>query len=471
MKYIVFFAILTFLVGCQKEPKQPPNIILIVVDDLGAHDVGYMGSTYYETPGVDRLASGGMVFTRAYAAAAVCSPTRAAIMTGKYPARLGITDWIRPAIWRTENDSAKKYEAIPGRNLLCPVNENQLDTSEVTIAELLKSAGYTTKHIGKWHLGGKGYLPSNQGFDKNFGGCDFGQPPAYFAPYQSNWAPEGIPGVIPNGPNEYLTDREVEEAVRFINSTNQPFFLNLDHYAVHTPIQPKPDLKSHFESKISDGKQNNAAYAAMIKSVDDGLGQILNTLLDKEILENTMIVFYSDNGGHNAYTSNAPLRSGKGNPWEGGIRVPLAVYWEGMIENSQCDIPVSSIDLLPTLAGIAGVMIPDSITIDGIDLSSCLLKNELPIPRELFWHFPHYRSYEDVRPYSIVRSGPWKLIRFWEGEVELYQLEKDPSEEQNLADENPEIVVRLNNKIDQWLQKTGARLPLKNPEFIEDMGN
>jgi arylsulfatase A-like enzyme len=470
MKKLFFLFLLTLVfVGC-KHQSERPNIILIVVDDLGAHDVGFMGSTFYETPNIDELAANGIIFNSAYAAAAVCSPTRASIMTGKYPARLGITDWIRPAIWRTESDPDSKYTSTPGKKLRCPVNEHHLDTVEVTMAELFKSSGYATKHIGKWHLGGAGFLPEDQGFDENFGGCDFGQPPSYFAPYQSNWAPDGIPGVVPMDTSEYLTDREIEEAINFIKTAKQPFFLNLDHYAVHTPIQPKSELQAYFENESGTGPQKNAAYAAMIKSVDEGLGKILVSLSNSGILENTLIVFYSDNGGHNAYTSNDPLRSGKGNPWEGGIRVPLAVYWKERIKKgSVSDFPVSSIDLLPTLLAITHTNVLESTVVDGVDFSSCIFENKVPDRNDLFWHFPHYRAYEDVRPYSIVRSGHWKLIRFWEGAVELYNLQTDPSEQQNLTDQEPEVVKQLNQKLELWLSETGSRLPVNNPEFVEDM--
>lgn len=469
-RFFFFLIFLGVFSACTRQ-SSPPNIILVVVDDLGAFDVGFMGSSYYETPNIDKLAAGGVVFTQAYAAAANCSPTRASIMTGKYPARLGITDWIRPSVWRDGTENADSYVHDPGKKLLCPHYPLKLDTNEITIAELLQQVGYTTMHIGKWHLGGPGYLPENQGFDYNFAGFDYGQPPSYYAPYTSYWAPGGIPAIMPLSDDEYLTDREAIEAVRFIKEHKKDrFFLNLWHYAVHTPIEPKKNHLEYFESKVSESGQNNPKYAAMIKSVDEALGKIIATLEAENLLENTLVIFYSDNGGHNGYTSNAPLRSGKGNPWEGGIREPLVMHWPAQIRaGTTFEGPVSSIDLLPTLCGIAGVDNSAMPEVDGIDVFPAVVNNSETGRQDLFWHFPHYRSYEDVRPFSIVRSANWKLIRFWEGRVELYDLKKDPSETNNVAGENPEVLIQLESKLDKWLMDTGARIPRINAEFVEDM--
>lgn len=467
---IIAIAALALLMCCACSTDRP-NIILVVVDDLGAHDVGFMGSTYYETPHIDRLAAGGLVFTNAYAAAAVCSPTRASIMTGKYPARLGITDWIRPSVWREVVEDAEAYVSDPGKKLSCPQYPLMLDTAEVTLAELLRSAGYTTMHIGKWHLGGPGYLPEDQGFDYNFAGFDYGQPPSYYAPYTSDWAPGGIPRIMPESEDEYLTDREAIEAVRFIQANKSgPFFLNLWHYAVHTPIEPKPEYAGHFRDKESTSQQKNPSYAAMIKSVDDAMGLLMNTLEEEDLLDNTLVIFYSDNGGHNGYTSNAPLRSGKGNPWEGGIREPMVMHWPDRIKPGSTFAPaVSSIDLLPTLCRVAGADIPEGLVPDGLDLYPAIA-GEGEVEREdLFWHFPHYRAYEDVRPFSIVRSGDWKLIRFWEGYSELYNLAEDPSETRDLSADHPDRVIDLHSRLDKWLLETGARIPRINTGYVEDI--
>ena len=472
MRLSIIVFLLPFLLagGCSFESGKP-NIILVVVDDLGAHDVGFMGSTYYETPNIDKLAAAGVVFTQAYAAAANCSPTRASIMTGKYPARLGITDWIRPSVWRDGSEDENMYVSDPGKKLSCPHYPLKLDTTEITIAELLQNEGYTTMHIGKWHLGGPGYLPEDQGFDYNFAGFDFGQPPSYYAPYTSDWAPGGIPRIMPLTDDEYLTDREGEEAVRFIKSNRKhPFFLNLWHYAVHTPIQPEAEYEDYFKTKSPTNQQKNPRYAAMIKSVDDAMGRILETLEEERLLSNTLIVFFSDNGGHNGYTSNAPLRSGKGNPWEGGIREPMVMHWPKRFDGGTVfSDPVSSIDLLPTLCSAAGVELPEHIVVDGMDLMPALYDDQDLGREDLFWHFPHYRSYEDVRPFSIVRSGDWKLIRFWEGSNELYDLAEDPSESNDLSSQQVDKVLELESRLDNWLLETGALVPIVNPEFVEDL--
>lgn len=467
---IFLLLLITTLIGCEFNNQQP-NVILVVVDDLGAHDVGFMGSTFYETPNIDRLAQQGMIFRQAYAAAANCSPTRASIVTGKYPARLGITDWIRPSVWRNGSENADSFVPTAGKKLLCPHYPLKLDTTEVTMAELLQMGGYTTMHIGKWHLGGPGYLPEDQGFDYNFAGTDFGQPPSYYAPYTSSWSPAGIPNVMPDLDNEYLTDREAAEAVQFIRKHKDgSFFLNLWHYAVHTPIEPREDYLRYFETVGSDSDQNNPAYAAMIKSVDDAMGMIINVLEEENILNNTLVIFYSDNGGHNGYTSNAPLRSGKGNPWEGGIREPMVMHWPDMIEAGTDFVsPVSSIDLLPTICGATHIALPKELNVDGINLMPFISNGESLLRKDLFWHFPHYRSYEDVRPFSIIRSDNWKLIRFWEGPIELYNLEEDPSESNNLSSSEPDKVIELEQKLDEWLLETHARIPRINPEFVEDL--
>ncbi|MEA3476987.1 MAG: sulfatase [Bacteroidota bacterium] len=463
---IVIFLFIYVFQACSNEEK-PPNIILVLVDDLGWSDVGFMGSQYYETPNIDHLAKQGMIFTNAYAACAVCSPTRASIMCGKYPARLGITDWIRPWYWRDTTVNYGDYIGDSNRKLLCPANPYWMELEELTIAEVLKNEGYATAHIGKWHLGDKEYFPDKQGFDFNIGGCDIGQAPDYFDPYVDRRMPDGIPTLTPRDSGEYLTDREADEAVQFIRAhSDKAFFLYLCHYAVHTPVTGKEDIIKNFKSKTPVNGQNNPVYASMIKSVDESMGKIVQNLHEMEIADRTIIIFFSDNGGHNAYTSNAPLRSGKGNPYEGGIREPMFVYWPDYVPgNSTCNTPVSSIDFFPTLCRIVGIDIPDKLDIDGIDISP-LIYNKGKIERDaLFWHFPHYRDYESVTPYSIIRKGNMKLIRFWEGRNELYDLDKDLSETNNLADTFPELSEELNQDIDLWLKKTMARIPRPNPAF------
>jgi arylsulfatase A-like enzyme len=478
----LFCALLFFIAGCQnRREKGPPNIIFILVDDLGWRDVGYMGSMYYETPNIDRLAGMGMAFTNAYAACAVCSPTRASIMTGKYPARLGLTDWIHFLDPQASEaaESGRHPEAYVGgmdRALLCPPNPYWMDLEETTIAEVLKAHGYVTAHIGKWHLGPRGWWPENQGFDYNFGGADLGQPPSYFDPYHRNEVRPGIPTLDPRREGEYLTDREASEAVRFIHQhKDTSFFLNLWHYAVHTPIQAKDSLVSKYAGKTALDGQDNPAYAAMIESVDEALGMIVQTLTETGLLDHTIVVFFSDNGGLVPVTSNAPLKIGKGYPYEGGIREPMFVYWPGVVEpETVCDVPVSSVDFFPTLLQMAGIERPEDPELDGMDLVPLLSQNGGIGPRSLFWHFPHYRG--TVVPYGIIRKDDYKLIRHYEGDgYELYHLAEDLSESYNLADSLPAMVDEMNLELEQWLASTSAKMPVPNaayrkPEKVDHVG-
>jgi arylsulfatase A len=440
--------------------KRPPNIVLFLIDDLGWADLGCYGSTYFDTPHIDRLCAAGMKFTDGYAAAAICSPTRAAVMTGRYPARLGITDWIRSKFQkgRTPDQPLPEHEDV-GRDLLCPPNVNGLPLDELTIAEALKAAGYTTCHVGKWHLGTEGWWPENQGFDVNIGGCDFGQPPTYFDPY-TNQSQGGIPGIPGRNPGEFLTDREAQEAVGFIRAQrDRPFFLHLAHYAVHTPIMGKKEVIEKYRQRPPT-LQKNAAYAALVESVDDAVGTVVGALDELGLSDNTIIIFTSDNGGLAGPTSNSPLRSGKGYPYEGGIRVPVIVKWPGVVKaGSTSAVPVTSVDWLPTICEMAGARAPADRPIDGRSLMP-LLRQSGPIGRDaIFWHFPHYRG-NDVVPYSIIRSGDWKLIRRYEGRTfELFNLKDDLGEKADLAASRPDIVERLDANLTAWLRSTAARLP------------
>ncbi len=474
--FTVVVLLILFLEGCNNPGQidpQKPNIIFILVDDLGWRDVGYMGSNYYETPNIDKMAGMGMSFTNAYAACAVCSPTRASIMTGKYPARLGITDWIHfldPEAKETAEtgEHPEEYVGDIGQKLICPPNKFWLDLDEITIAEVLKEAGYVTAHIGKWHLGSQKWWPENQGFDFNYGGADMGQPPSYFDPYERNKTRPGIPTLKPRKEGEYLTDREADEAVKFIRDhQDTTFFLNLWHYAVHTPIQAKEDLIQKYSGKTPDGDQKNPKYAAMIASVDEAMGRILETLEENDLMENTIVVFFSDNGGLVPVTSNKPLRIGKGYPYEGGIREPMFIYWPGKVSpETVCDLPVTSVDFFPTICSMAGMQIPNIDGLDGQDLTPLLTGNN-DIGREaIFWHFPHYRGH--IVPYSIVRKNNYKLIKRYEGNpYELYDLENDISELEDLSGELPEKVSELDELLKDWLIKTNAKIPEPNPDFVE----
>jgi arylsulfatase A-like enzyme len=458
-----------------------PNIILINVDDLGWADLSCFGSSFYETPNIDQLTSKGMRFTNAYAACAVCSPTRAAILTGRYPARLGLTDWIHHldreaniAIGTGKNPT--EYVGNETQKLLCPPNPYWMELEEITIAEVLKSSGYTTCHIGKWHLGHRDWYPEKQGFDINSGRCEIGQPPTYFDPYYQNPRRSSIPTLAPRKQGEYLTDREGDEAIRFITKNkNLPFFLHLCHYAVHTPLEAKNELINKYRAKEKT-LQNNTIYAAMIESVDQVLGKIMFTLDELNLNSKTLVFFTSDNGGLLGHsTDNTPLRSGKGYPYEGGIRVPLIVNWTGVVEAATVnEIPVSSIDFFPTICEVVGVELPKNRPIDGVSFVPILKQDESikraeKIEREaLYWHFPHYRGM-DVVPYSIIRKGDWKLIKRYEGKTfELFNLKDDLEERHDISAQLPEKVRELNFMLSDWLMNTGAKLPRTNPNYRQD---
>ena len=458
-------------VNCRRAGARPPNFVFILVDDLGWRDVGFMGSRYYETPHIDRLAARGTVFTQAYAAAAVCSPTRASILTGRYPARLGITDWIRAhrdgGVLGPERKNPEGYDDDPAFKLMTPRNALFMQLGEITIAEVLKKSGYATGHVGKWHLGPDEFLPEGQGFDENAGGADIGHTESYFDPFLNEGAP--IPALEPRRAGEYMTDREADGACDFIRrNRDRPFYLNLCHYAVHTPLQAKEEAIARFKDKPPVDGQKNPVYAAMIKSVDDSVGRVMGLLDELGLAERTCVFFFSDNGGLHTVTDNSPLRMGKGFPYEGGIREALAASWPGTIpEGARCADRVLSIDFFPTIVRLAGLEIPADRTIDGVDLSPLLSgKKILARERDLFWHFPHYWWGDLVRPWSIVRSGPWKLIRFYEdGRQELYNLEEDESETKDLAATQAGLVDTLGRKLEAWLEETGAKLPRPNPGY------
>ena len=435
--------------GAVAPADQPakPNVIVILVDDMGWRDLACQGSDFYETPTIDRLAASGMRFTNGYSACTVCSPTRAAILTGQYPARLHITDWIAG-------------HQRPQAKLLPPDWTKQLPLETVTVAERLKAAGYATASIGKWHLGGPAFHPEHQGFDENRGGYDRGQPPSYFAPYKIPTLAEGPPG-------EYLTDREAAEAVRFITAHQAtPFFLYLPHYCVHTPIQAKPDVTAKYKAKDPPAQQpKNAAYAAMVESVDDSLGRIVATLDGLGISDRTAIFFTSDNGGLAGVTDNRPLRAGKGSAYEGGVRVPFIVSWPGLTKpGSTSDVPVITPDIPATILAGTGVGPDPAQPLDGRDLSALLAGGSLD--REaISWHYPHYHP-GGATPYSAIRSGSWRLVHFYEDDRdELYDLATDGSETTDLAAREPARAKALREKLDAWLADVGAQLPVPNPNY------
>ena len=455
--------------------KQPPNVILILVDDLGWMDLSCQGSDYYQTPNIDRLAKEGVRFTNGYAACAVCSPTRAAVLTGRYPHRVGVTDWIRSRFQRgglgTPDKNPTTYVGGKNQKFLCPPNPYWMEHEERTIAETLGEAqGYRSAYIGKWHLGDPDWYPTKQGFNENRGGCDYGQPPSYFDPYNQ---PKGKHESIRAGihklpgkkPGEFLTHREADETLALIQEwKDEPFFIQLSHYAVHTPIQAIPAVAAKYKR---DGKKPiHAKYAALVESVDDSTGKILDLLDKLDIDDQTLVIFTSDNGGldrEGSPTDNAPLRSGKGYAYEGGIRVPFLVRWPKVIPaNKVSDTPVCSIDLFPTILEATGTELPTDRTLDGLSLLGHL-KEATPVDRDtLVWHFPHYRH--DPGPYSILRQGDWKYIKFWDGPQELYDLKNDPGESKNLADSQAAKVTAMDASLLDRLKAQEAKLPRLNPE-------
>jgi arylsulfatase A len=451
----VVFAALAFAFAgsCPAVVAQParPNVVLILVDDLGWTDFACYGGDLYETPNIDRLARDGMKFTQAYSSCTVCSPTRASLMTGKYPARLHVTDWI-PGM----------MPANP--KMLVPDWTKYLPLSETTFAEVFRSNGYATASLGKWHLGGPAYYPEKHGFDRNIGGTDLPQPPVgYFAPWKIDTLPEGKPG-------DYLTDRLGDEAVRYLEEHRQgPFVLYFPHYGVHTPIQGRADLVEKYRKKLRPGLEHqNAAYAAMIEGVDSTVGRIRKSLDELGIADRTILVVTSDNGGRVPTTSNKPLRAGKGSCYEGGTRVPLIVFWPGVTKaGSVSDVPVITADLYPTLLDMAGLEDAQGHRPDGRSLVP-LLRGTGGLNREaLFWHYPHHQHYQQggAMPYSAVREGDFKLIeQLDDNRVELYNLRDDPGEQHDLATEEPQVARRLLDRLRAWRNEVGAQMPTPNPD-------
>lgn len=455
-----------------------PNILFILIDDMGWKDLTCQGSTFYETPNIDSVAREGMRFTNAYAACPVCSPTRASIMTGKYPARIGVTNYI----------GARRET---GR-VIVPSYTPYLPLEEISIAKALKKGGYHTYHVGKWHLGEEPYWPEHHGFDVNVAGCHWGLPGhGYFSPY-------GNPRLEDGPRREYLTDRLTDEAIKLLEQNgNEPFFLNMCYYSVHIPIQvPKP-YKDKYKEKAKrlglekvktyeDGEpfpcehkkdmrirrrllQSDPAYAGMIEKLDENIGRLLQALKDLGKEKDTIVFFFSDNGGlstaEGAPTCNLPLSEGKGWMYEGGTRDPLLVKWPGVIEpGTECDAPVTSTDFYPTFLQLAGLpLIPDQHC-DGTSLMPLFEGKDID-ERPIFWHYPHYGN-QGGTPGSSIRLGDHKLIEFLEdGHLELYNLKDDISEKNNLADKEQELAKKLKKMLDEWRDDVHATFPEPNPDW------
>ena len=440
---------------------RPPNIILFLIDDWGWTDGSSLGSKLYETPHLDRLAAQGMKFTQAYSACTVCSPTRAAIMTGKYPARLHLTDWIAG-------------HRRPFAKLKIPDWTMQLPLEEQTIAELLKARGYATGLFGKWHLGNEAFYPQHQGFDVNVGGCNMGAPRSYFPPY-------GIPVIADERPGEFLTDRLTRDAITFIEANREkPFFMYVPHYAVHTPLAGKPEVVEKYRRKLASGSftQTNPVYAALVESMDDSVGSIMQALSRLQLEQNTIILLTGDNGGLSGTvnaegwrpgpTRNDPLRLGKGSAYEGGVRVPLIVKWPGVAAaGSTNTTPVISVDLFATVREMAGAGTATAGpgANDGESLVP-LLKGGTKLQRDaIYWHYPHYHP-GGATPYSAIRDGDWKLIHFFEDDrVELYHLKDDLGEKSDLAAAQANKTAELRAKLVAWRKSVGAQLPTPNPAY------
>jgi arylsulfatase A len=494
-----------------------PNVVFILADDLGWRDLGCYGSQFYETPHIDRLASQSTRFTDAYAACHVCSPTRASLMTGKYPARLQLTDWL----------TGRKD--FPFQRLLNAPIHQQLPLSELTLAEALKEHGYRTAHIGKWHLGEEPYGPLQQGFDIQIPNWNKGWPKTgYYAPFEMDG--------LQDQAGQYLTDRLTDEAERFIEShRDQPFFLYLSHFAVHDPIQGRSDLVEKYQAKLKQWKSNpqpefilegnpddphplsqedllqrlkqpawagfqvlpdrtvkikqrqdNVHFAAMVQSLDESVGRLLAKLQALDLAQKTIVVFYSDNGGMSAAnfgkpdrivgrsrldeafaTSNLPLRGAKGWLYEGGIRVPLLIHWPGGNQSAgECHHPVTSTDLYPTLLEMVGVPPRPEQHLDGASLVA-LLRGAPSMSRQaIYWHFPHYSNHGMQSPGAAIRAGDYKLIEYFENQtLQLFNLKHDIGEQHDLANTEPAKRDELHQLLRQWRTTVSAKTMELNPEF------
>ena len=457
--------------GLTVQAAKQTNFLFFLVDDMGWADIGANGSTFHETPHIDRLAKSGMRFTQGYAAGAVCSPTRASIMTGKHPVRVDITDWIPGQSNRPTNP------------LLHPEDRHSLPLKEVTLAEALKQHGYQTFFAGKWHLGKEGEWPTDQGFDINIGGHHKGSPPGgYYAPWTN-------PALKAKRKGEYLTERLTAESVKFLKSRDKtkPFLLYLSYYNIHTPIQPYKKRIDHYKSKAEksftgptpfevehDGKtrtrQDNPALASMVAAVDDSVGALLDKLEELKLDKNTVVIFFSDNGGLSTLGRigpgcNLPLRAGKGWLYEGGIREPTLIRAPGVTRpGSVSHKPMISMDFFPTMLDLAGLPLQPKLHVDGRSLLSQLKGNDTG-QRTLHWHYPHYHG-SSWKPGASIRDGDWKLIEFYHyNNFELYNLVKDPGERTDLAKRNPRKAAELRAKLSAWQKRMKAKMPVLNPDY------
>lgn len=474
----IFFVLLTCLSVLKVHSQQRKmNVVFILADDVGYKDLGAYGSSFYETPHLDALAKDAMRFTRAYAAASVCSPTRSSILSGKYPINTGITDFINPE----GNNTAEKWSR--NTKFLPAPYKSELDRNEVTIAEALKDAGYITYFAGKWHLGGEGNLPHNQGFLINKGGYDAGHPKSYFSPYQNPELTEGPEG-------EYLPERLAKETVDFIHQNREKnFFIYHSLYLAHTPLKAKETVIRKYQDKVKSlnvknefGKEGSnkvrevqslPVYAAMVEAMDDVVGKIVAQLKIDGLYDNTIIIFTSDNGGLSTSegwpTSNAPLRAGKGWLYEGGIREPLLVRWPGVTKKESINNSmVTSPDFYPTILNMLNLPLNPTQHTDGLSFLDALKGKTLH--REIYWHYPHY-SNQGGRPASSIMNKKWKLIKYYEkpeSPYELFNIQKDLSEKNDLSNKKRNRVKKMSVKLQEFLDRNNALYPTKNPHYTSN---
>ena len=448
----IFITVFTFSLLLSFKVLSKPNVLFILIDDMGWMDLGCQGNKNLRTPNIDNLAKGGMRFTDAYAPAPVCSPTRAAIITGQSPARLQITNHLPHQDRFTPKDS----KLLPAKML------NHLSLESETLAERLKKdAHYATAFIGKWHLytgRDKKYNPLNQGFDINIGGCSYGGPPTFFDPYRIDFLPDRKEG-------EYLPNRLADEAIAFIseqNSKDKPFFVALWNYTVHWPMEAPDKLVEKYKNLPVKGYRDHR-YAAMIEAMDIAIGKVLKSLDDLNITQETLVIFTSDNGPFGGVGDASPLRADKGHLYEGGIRVPLIVRWPGKVEAGAVEeTPVILTDLHPTILSATGLDLNSTIPNDGHNLLPLLKGKEKLKNRAVYWHYPNFAFHRDNRLGSAIREGDHKLIHFYDTDsVELYNLKNDIGEKNDLSGKMPQLASRLKNKLKVWLQDSGAVMPTK----------
>jgi len=478
----VLFAVFAWCAVLPTLPAAPRNVVVFLVDDMGWTDLGCYGSDFYETPHIDALAASGVRFTDAYAACTVCSPTRAALLTGQYPARLRVTDFI----------PGHPFVNTP---LAMPDWTKVLEKRHLTLAEILGEQGIRTIHAGKWHLsyrdrsgrdGGDNPDPDNypehHGFDINIGGNEQGAPRSYFWPYGRGKSLEerkdnSIFRTLPPGgeEGEYLTDRLASEVLRELDAAHRdetPFFLYFSFYNVHTPLQARPDLLAKYEAKKRENpnlRHANPVYGAMVESVDEAVGRVMEKIDEIGATGETLVFFTSDNGGLKPQaTDNLPLRQGKGGIYEGGVRVPWIIRGPGSAAGAECAEPVITMDILPTVLDALGLPLPAETPVDGVSLLPLLADPSGSLDREaIYWHYPHYHSM-GARPYSAVRMGDWKLIEHHDGPVELFRLSSDIHEDRNLATSETSVTARLLGRLHAWRQTVGAQMAVPNSEYRGD---